>query len=117
MPILGSFGAAAARGFGLSGGKGPVVVDYVIQGGGGGGGFYIGGGGGAGGYVAATGLELARGESFTVTVGAPGPADGGRSGCTARAAPPGPAPRPHRGGPRHRACRSRTTPTAWPRGD
>ena len=49
MPILGSFGAAAARGFGLSGGKGPVVVDYVIQGGGGGGGFYIGGGGGAGG--------------------------------------------------------------------
>ena len=47
MPILGSFGAAAARGFGLSGGKGPVVVDYVIQGGGGGGGFYNGGGGGA----------------------------------------------------------------------
>ena len=77
MPILGSFGAAAARGFGLSGGKGPVVVDYVIQGGGGGGGFYVGAGGGAGGYVAGTSLELARGTPFTVTVGAPGPANGG----------------------------------------
>ena len=77
MPILGSFGAAAARGFGFSGGKGPVVVDYLIQGGGGGGGFYVGAGGGAGGYVAGTSLELARGTPFTVTVGAPGPANGG----------------------------------------
>ena len=37
MPILGSFGAAAVRGFGFSGGKGPVSVDYLITGGGGGG--------------------------------------------------------------------------------
>ena len=77
MPILGSFGAAAVRGFGFSGGKGPVSVDYLITGGGGGGGFYVGAGGGAGGMVSGTSLLLDRGTDYTVTVGAPGPDSGG----------------------------------------
>ena len=50
MPILGSFGAAAARGFGETAGAGNVDVEYLIVAGGGGGGKDLAGGGGAGGF-------------------------------------------------------------------
>ena len=50
MPILGSFGAGAAKGFGFSGASGtPYNVQYLIVGGGGGSNSGYGGGGGGGG--------------------------------------------------------------------
>ena len=77
MPLIGSFGTASGRGFGRGGGKAPYGVDFLITAGGGGGGFYMGAGGGAGGYIAGTEKLLTIGETYTVTVGAPGPAEGG----------------------------------------
>ena len=49
MPLLGSFGAGAARGLGLTSGGGPVCITYdffVVSGGGGAVKGYGGGGGG-----------------------------------------------------------------------
>lgn len=77
MPLIGSFGSGSARGFGRGGGKAPYFVQFLIAAGGGGGGFYVGAGGGAGGYVAGTNKLLTIGETYTVTVGAPGPDSGG----------------------------------------
>ena len=77
MPLIGTFGAGSKGGYGRGGGKAPYNVDFLITGGGGGGGFYVGGGGGAGGYVAGTDKLLTIGETYTVTVGAPGPDSGG----------------------------------------
>ena len=51
MPILGSFGAGAARGLGLTSGGGPVCITYdffIVSGGGGAVKGYGGGGGGGG---------------------------------------------------------------------
>ena len=53
MPLLGSFGAGAARGLGLTSGGGPVCITYdffVVSGGGGAVKGYGGGGGGGGGH-------------------------------------------------------------------
>jgi len=52
-------------------------VEYLIVAGGGSGGTNHGGAGGAGGYLAATGLELTGGNTYTVTVGAGGAANSG----------------------------------------
>ena len=57
MPLLGTRGAASARGFGLFGGKPAYNIQYLVVAGGGGGGAICGcntgrGGGGAGGYRA-----------------------------------------------------------------
>ena len=90
MPILGSFGAGSAKGFGFSGGAGLVEdVDFLIVAGGGGGRNQAGSGGGAGGYVATTPegtgggnaaaskLNFVIGEAYTITIGAGG---AGRTG-------------------------------------
>lgn len=76
MPLIGSFGASSARGFGRGGGRVPYFVDFLIMGGGGSGGFYQGAGGGGGGMVTGTNKQLTIGETYTITVGAPGPVDG-----------------------------------------
>ena len=74
MPILGSFGAGAARGLGLtSGGGNPVDVDYLVIAGGGAG--FNKSGGGAGGqrtsFPGGTKITLKGGDN-TITVGAGG---------------------------------------------
>ena len=97
MPILGSFGAAGAKGFGLTGASGlPFNARYLVIGGGGSGGAQTQGSGGAGGYrtnepgensggpsSAEATLELVTGVDYTLTVGAGAPSPG-----------PGPTPRP-----------------------
>jgi len=76
MPIIGSFGAGSASGFGQRQGKRIYNVRYLVLAGGGGGGGGPGqatsGGGGAGGYrtVACKSFEVENCESYTVTVGA-----------------------------------------------
>jgi hypothetical protein len=51
MPILGSFGAGSAKGYGLTmAGKKIEGISFLVLAGGGGGGAGLGGGGGAGGY-------------------------------------------------------------------
>jgi len=78
MPILGSFGAAAARGFGETAGGGAVEVNYLLIAGGGGGGKDLAGGGGAGGFRLSYGstplssgevIGMAPGTAYTVTIG------------------------------------------------
>lgn len=79
MPLLGTFGAGSASGFGQTrgGGVGPLSADYLfIAGGGAGRTFSQGAGGGAGGlrtsYPGGTQLEFESGVQYTVTVGAGG---------------------------------------------
>jgi hypothetical protein len=61
MMVLGSsFGSAA-----------PSTIEYLVVGGGAGG---LGGGGGAGGFRTATGFAVSKGTTYTVTIGAGGPA-------------------------------------------
>ena len=85
MPILGSFGAGSAKGFGFSGGAALIEgVDFLIVAGGGGGRNQSGAGGGAGGYVATTPegtgggnaaaskVNFIAGEAYTITIGAGG---------------------------------------------
>jgi len=72
MPIIGSFGAGAAGGYGQrKGSKGPPLMDYLVVAGGGGGQQ---GGAGAGGYRTSfpggTQMELEAGTPYPVTVGA-----------------------------------------------
>ena len=74
MPILGSFGAGSAKGFGLTGkSAAPIDVDYLVVAGGGAGTY---GGGGAGGYRTSfpggTKLTLEAGTSIPITIGAGG---------------------------------------------
>ena len=67
MPILGSFGAGSARGFGETAGSAPPyeIIMLVVAGGGTGAG--IGGaGGGAGGYRTSTQQDIPAGETLTV---------------------------------------------------
>jgi len=75
MPILGSFGAAAARGFGLTAGsKNIIPFGYLIIAGGGGSGDNYGGGGGGGGmreFSIPQGQDVESG-TYTITVGAGG---------------------------------------------
>jgi hypothetical protein len=84
MPLLGTIGAASARGFGRGGGPKKFGVSYLVLAGGGAAsaenpnGF---GGGGAGGYRisydgpldASSPIDLTVGETYPVTVGAGGP--------------------------------------------
>ncbi len=79
MPLLGTFGAGSASGFGQTrgGGVGPLSADYLfIAGGGAGRSYSQGAGGGAGGlrtsYPGGTQLEFEAGVQYTVTVGAGG---------------------------------------------
>ena len=77
MPLLGTFGAASARGFGRSISSGiALVVNYLIVAGGGGGGSGPGGGGGAGGFRTGNNLTVVSGTSYTVTVGGGGTGGG-----------------------------------------
>ena len=73
MPLIGTFGAGAAKGFGQTRGAGtPYNVQYLIVGGGGGAGNgYGGGGGGAGGFrtIASKTFEVVTKTNYTVTVG------------------------------------------------
>jgi len=93
MPLIGTFGAGSAKGFGLTSGGGvPFDVQYLVVAGGGSGGLQAAGGAGAGGYRLNTGetsggqssseaaLELITGEEYSIVIGA-----GGVS------APPGPS--------------------------
>ena len=74
MPIIGSFGAGSAGGFGQRKGGKPYFVRYLVIAGGGGGGGDQGGGAGAGGYreIACKTLEVVSGKGYTVSVGAGG---------------------------------------------
>ena len=85
MPLLGTFGAASAKGLGLTSGGGvPFDVKYLVVAGGGSGGLQAAGGAGAGGYRLNTGetsggsssseaaLELVTGEEYSVVIGAGG---------------------------------------------
>jgi hypothetical protein len=72
MPILGSFGAGSARGFGATaGGASTLEVDYLVIGGGGGGATDDGGGGGGGGMRTSFpgGTTIAIESGSTITVG------------------------------------------------
>ena len=73
MPLIGTFGAGAAKGFGQTrGGGSPYNVQYLVVGGGGGAGEgYGGGGGGAGGFrtIASKTFEVVTKTNYTVTVG------------------------------------------------
>ena len=71
MPILGSFGAGSARGFGeTAGGAAAVEVEYVIIAGGGSGGKDLSGGGGAGGFRLSFGnTPLSSGEPIELLGG------------------------------------------------
>jgi hypothetical protein len=76
MPIIGSFGAGSARGFGFSGGGfKPTDFDYLVVAGGGGGRGDIGGGGGAGGlrtsFPGGTKITITE-EETPITIGAGG---------------------------------------------
>jgi len=80
------FTSASASIFFRGGRTNTLSVDYLLVGGGGGGGYsrgtpYCGGGGGAGGFLTATDL-IARGNTYTVTVGAGG-AGGDNAGSSA----------------------------------
>lgn len=89
MPIIGSFGAGSATGFGQRrGGAAPQTFDYMFIAGGGGG-YNGGSGAGAGGggfrtnHPGGTQIELTGGVAYTVTVGAGGSKDtpiGGKGG-------------------------------------
>ena len=93
MPIIGSFGAASARGFGQRvGGAVKFDVQYLVIAGGGAGGAQTGGAGGAGGYrlnvpsensgrnsSAEAALELQTAEEYTITIGAGAPSTGAGS--------------------------------------
>jgi hypothetical protein len=68
MPLLGTRGAASARGFGFAGGAGGIPIDFLIVAGGGGGANAHGGGAGAGGMKTDTTL-LKSGVTYTITVG------------------------------------------------
>jgi hypothetical protein len=97
MPIIGSFGAGSAGGFGQrKGGIKLEGIDYLVLAGGGSGGASgyegsasggLGGGGGAGGYITSYGVPERSTETITepvtITVGA-----GGAGGIT-----PAPGPR------------------------
>ena len=85
MPLIGTFGAASAKGLGLTSGGGvPFDVQYLIVAGGGAGGLQAAGGAGAGGYRLNTGetsggqssseaaLELTTGEEYSIVIGAGG---------------------------------------------
>ena len=92
MPLLGTRGAASARGFGMFGGKvvvgqqayttagtyswvapaGVTSVSVVAVGGGGGGGSFAGGGGGGGELRYTNNITVTPGASYTVVVGAAG---------------------------------------------
>jgi hypothetical protein len=100
MPLIGTFAAGSARGFGeTAGARAPYNIDYlVIAGGASGGGSYGAGGGGAGGYRNSYGGESSGGGAsaetnfeceinavYTVTVGAGGtPENNGRRFSTWR---------------------------------
>jgi len=86
MPILGSLGGGAAKGFGFSGGKkNQIAFDYLVLAGGGSGGSqgYGAGGGGAGGYRTSfpggTKITLETGIN-NITVGAGGARVDGTTG-------------------------------------
>jgi len=67
MPILGSFGAAGARGLGLTASGGvPYNIDILVVAGGGSGASRWGGGGAGGGLVYKTTHEVITGKEYTV---------------------------------------------------
>ena len=76
MPIIGSFGAGSAGGYGQrKGGLQPYDIDFLLVAGGGAGGG-TGGGGGAGGFRKFTSQTVNPGETVTITVGTGGNAPG-----------------------------------------
>ena len=80
MPLLGTFGSSASRGFGRGTGARKYTISgfLVVAGGGSGSGGDHGGGAGAGGFRNITsapvlaGYEFTAGKTYTVTVGAGG---------------------------------------------
>lgn len=85
MPLIGTFGAGSAQGFGQRRGAAfPFNAEYLVIGGGGAGGLQAGGGAGAGGYRTNNGqtsggnnpsepaLELLTGEEYQITIGSGG---------------------------------------------
>ena len=77
MPLIGTFGAGSAGGFGQRKGAAvPYFVRYLVVAGGGSGGYSQGGGGGGGGYreIACKTAEVITGTDYSILVGAGGTA-------------------------------------------
>jgi len=73
MPLVGTFGAAASKGFGQTrGGRGPYDIEYMVAAGGAGGSAISGGSGGAGGLQVFTSVEVAPEDTFAVSIGGGG---------------------------------------------
>jgi hypothetical protein len=71
MPIIGSLGGGSAGGFGQRKGAAKYEITYLVVAGGGAGNGNAAGGAGGGGLIEST-TEVAKGTSYTVTVGAGG---------------------------------------------
>lgn len=76
MPLIGSFGSAASKGFGQTrGGPGPYDIEYMVCAGGAGGGATSGGSGGAGGLQVFSSVTVDPGTPYAVTIGGGGAAN------------------------------------------